>query len=272
MASTDMYLQNPKGRVVAVTAEHGRYLLNKKNSGYTVVERSAAEPIPEEPIQPPQPVRRAVGLKDVRGSMKGKPALILGRGPSLGGIYPQTIRAFREDGGLVIGVNDLIRSHGDVLSAVVFCDESCFSIFKSEVAEFPGVIFAPNSSRARAVGGISTVPMICGEPTPKQFASGKSLRIGRTSALPALELAVVAGCDPIWIAGVDLALFPNGSIYGKDARPCPWKPEKAQKEFDLMLAGFKVVDAWARKHGRRIYRTSNISRIPFPVQRLELKK
>ena len=167
-------------------------------------------------------VSRAPGVREIEGRFAGLPALVLAAGPSLDEVLPLAGEIAQR--ALVICVDTALRSlleRGVEPDFLVVVDpqywnwrhvadlRSPLSILVSESAAWPAVFrFA---CRGVYLGG-SLFPL--GRRIESFFSAKGDLGAGGSVATSAWDLARLLGCEPIWMAGLDLG-FPRGATHAR---------------------------------------------------------
>jgi len=167
-------------------------------------------------------VSRAPGVRELEGRFAGMPALVLAAGPSLDEVLPLVGEIARR--ALVICVDTALRSlleRGLEPDFLVVVDPQYWnwrhvadlrsprSILVSESAAWPAVFrFA---CRGVYLGG-SLFPL--GRRIESFFGAKGDLGAGGSVATSAWDLARLLGCEPIWMAGLDLG-FPRGATHAR---------------------------------------------------------
>lgn len=203
---------------------------------------------------------------------KGFPCLILGRGKSTFDLPLEEIDRFREKGGKVIIVTELGR-HEDYFGradAWVFADVQTWESCQETMKSFPNVIWTTmdcwRSLGTTAPGPLSWVETadgweFCPE-TPTRF------NLGRTSSFLAAQLAWYSAANPIYFAGVDLRLLPDGRTHG-DAEDMQYDVDKKEGMFMNQAKAFDNMKDYTFEHpNRSIHKTSDWSLLPFETKEL----
>jgi hypothetical protein len=164
----------------------------------------------------------ACGVDRLEGLFRGLPALVLAAGPSLDEILPSLGELSRR--ALVVCVDTALRSAlraGTAPDFIVVADPQYWnwrhvaglaapsSILVSDATTWPAVFRMPR--RGTFLAG-SLFPL--GQRI-ERFAGRKGkLGAGGSVATCAWDLARLAGCAPIWMAGLDLG-FPGGATHAR---------------------------------------------------------
>lgn len=196
-------------------------------------------------------------LANLAGTYAGRSAVVLGKGPSLARIDRRDL-----DGHVTVGVNNVCAWYDPDL--LVWLDEVTWRRHRRAIRASRSekwTRYRPGMRR----GGLNTFRLAgaVGFDPPAIYH-------GHTSAFVALELAWIAGCDPIWLAGVDLCLGPGGEHYWDGAHSTS---ARYTDHLDRMHAGFHLAAEAATRTGRRIYNASPHSALgcfekrPLPAHR-----
>ncbi len=206
---------------------------------------------------------------------KGFPCLILGRGKSTFDLPLADIDAFREKGGKVIVVTELGKheDYHDRADAWVFADRLTWLKCRKAMREYPGILWTTMDCYrrlgSRDPGPISWVETSQGSnfcpDTPVRF------QLGNTSSFLAAQLAWYAGADPIYFAGVDLRLLPDGRTHGDQDKPqCQlWAVEYM---YEMQTKAFDEMADHVKNTQRHVYKTSEWSRLPFEIKGITCRK
>lgn len=230
---------NPKGRTVAVSRSHYNSLLGQNGWSTT----------PDECT--PKPGGRLSAddsLQQLRGSMVGRPAIVLGKGPSLRELDHDWL-----DDMVVFGVNDTCRwVDPDVL---VWLDPGVYRRHRRLIDACRAQTWSVSAS-----DGARFTFELAGD----YGFDGRHIYHGYTSAFVALQLAWIAGCEPIYLAGVDLRPDNDGRHYWDGSQP---EDPDARRQLKKMYRGFELAAEAADRHSRHIYRISSFSKLPgLPVR------
>jgi hypothetical protein len=165
---------------------------------------------------------RAPGVREIEGRFAGMSAIVLAAGPSLDGVLPFMHEIARR--AIVICVDTALRSlliRGPEPDFLVVVDPQYWnwrhiadlasprSILVSESAAWPAVFRSP--CRRVFLGG-SLFPL--GRRIEGFFGAKGDLGAGGSVATSAWDLARLLGCEPIWMAGMDLG-FPRGATHAR---------------------------------------------------------
>ena len=167
-------------------------------------------------------VSRTPGVRTLEGRFAGQPAVVLAAGPSLDAVLPQ-LREIAQRA-VVVCVDTALRSlalHGVDPDFLVVVDPQYWNwrhiagldarrtVMISESAAWPAVL--RTACRCRFLGG-SLFPL--GRRLESFSGEKGRLGAGGSVATSAWDLARLLGCEPIWMAGLDLG-YPGGATHAR---------------------------------------------------------
>lgn len=229
--------------------------------------------------------RRPKHTTEMVGRHKGQAAIVIASGPSTGAVPYRSLMEFIRAGGNVPGgltkgplrvwaTNDVFKCcNGLPIAAdyVVILDSHFWTRWLRELLEyfqqFPNALpvlgFSINQSIDYQQIGINLGRPATKTETP-EYIPGRFFH-GNSSGVAAIQMAMFAGCDPIYLLGHDC-----GAIYGKTHGSGIRTPEELRKDYPqgkMMLDGYRAVALHAERLGVRIINLSPESRIPdFPKE------
>ncbi len=218
--------------------------------------------------------RRTYELSDWRDIYKDKPVLVVGRGYSRRELFFDNLIPEFKANGLIIGVNHTVTVNSiwrKYLDIVCFSDNQIPRDLKEDLNSFPGTIWAIRANEeVRPIKNIDHLSYADGEMSGYGFEPEKDvIWTNHTCSFVALNLMYIAGCNPIYLAGVDLRLPPTGSNIYDDNFGHRIDGKQYQKLLDAQRPGFELAAIKAKQDGREIYRTSSFSTLDcFEVRKL----
>jgi hypothetical protein len=203
----------------------------------------------------------------------GRPCLILGRGRSTFDIPLSDIDAFRDSGGKTmilteLGSREEYRQRAD---AWIFMDHGTLERCKADMKEYPGILWTQKDVwRQYHVDVVGPMSWIEVPDTGCGFAPQRGdIYMGGSTAYVAAQMAWYAGAEPIWFAGVDLHLLPDGRTHA-DKTDNQANPDHYQRMLLRQFPPFDEMASWIGRNAftRHVYKTSQWSLLPFPVKPL----
>jgi len=214
--------------------------------------------------------RTAYNLAEWLNIWNGLPCLILGRGKSTFDIPLVDIDAFRERGGKVIILTELgnVKEYFERADMWAFLDRPTITACEEAMKNFGGILWTQESicrkTHPSKIGELSNALLVRDN---HQFNPDGTTLNRASTAFFAAQLAWYAGCDPIWIAGVDLLVFNDGRTHGDKQ-----EPQANYEHFQRMLLrqwpSFDNMALWIGIHAfnRHVYKTSSYSILPFETR------
>jgi len=180
----------------------------------------------------------------VNGAWSGQPCYVVGAGPSLKHTLPAVGGWEFFNGKHTIGINHVIEDY-DGFEWFFFLDKRFLSITKYPIKEYKGLLFANCTSGMKMAG--NTVVFHC---TPRRPSTRMEDGLhGRLSGIAAVNLALIAGADPIYLFGLDQGKFPlteENLHYKKGYTGERMTPKTAQK-MQRIMTWFDVYKPYANR-------------------------
>ena len=213
-------------------------------------------------------------MSDWENVFKGDPALVIGRGESRNNVDAQV---FQARGGKVFVVNEMIKLP-EYANADCMCMQDSKAMRRlvdsGDLAKFKGVIWGREVLTRLKQCDLTHVDKLSW--IKPEFAGNvfnpELKRIYLTKGTPhyAFQMAFLAGCDPIYMAGVDLR-----SAKGRRLHADTLQDDMDINETHYFMAlcnqhaFWNKVVQWQRERKwqtRGIYKTSDYSMLPFEIR------
>lgn len=225
-------------------------------------------------------MRKTPTLEQWKGSMTGHPALIVGRGHSRTLHSRQEYHRFSESGGKIFILTELVKMPwlADLADVHCFLDHITSRDCTTAMVSFDGHIWTREVTWKSAPPeiGISCCHAFHG---PQFTPNLGGVWYHGSSAHFAVQIAWLAGCDPIGIAGVDLRMCPDGSKRADDIPTNTITSDRGTEAYlnagpYLQFKDFAVMRRYLDDHPdeTKVYKTNQWSHLPLEYKPLsELK-
>ncbi len=209
-------------------------------------------------------------MDEWKETMRGHPALIVGRGHSRTLLSRDEYRDFSESGGKIFILTELVKMPWLAKLADVHCylDETTQRDCAGEMDAFEGAIWTRELTwKSVSIKGVSCCYALHG---PQFMPDLGGVWYHGSSAHFAVQIAWLAGCDPIWVVGVDLRMCPDGSKRADDIPTNTITSGRGTEAYlnagpYLQFKDFAVIRRYLDTHENetRVYKTSEWSHLPL---------
>lgn len=211
-------------------------------------------------------------IKGMESGHAGRPAFIIGNGPSLSDTNPHRIGSpFLTFAGN--GIVKLNNFNPDFYFAI---DQSAVTMWKSQIAALPSQLFFPSNLRGvlewelpEIIRNTVFFPLCYeqhGEMDVRKW--GKfGFESGHTVICPMLQFALLFGCSPIYIIGVDISYTPTKANYFSESYHQAGIPIYSESKTQFINArmhrSLERVTRSISKAGIEIYNCSPTRNLPY---------
>lgn len=214
-------------------------------------------------------------IRDLAGRHAGQPGFVVGTAPSLKITHPERI------GGRAVtfGGNGVIRIGGFVPDYYFFLDANALRSWGGEIGELDTTVMLASHlvSLYKEYPGLRARRNVlfpaCYERDDDidvDLWEQKGFETGHTVVCPMLQFALLMGCNPIYLIGVDLTYGTRGSYFTEryHAAGVPaYQADKVDGYRTRMLEGIRRSVEAARRRGVAVYNCSPNRNLPFMENR-----